>query len=479
MSDFIQRLESELLAAGRRTRADQQGGSGARGRGWPITRRVSRATPARRARRRTPIVGTALAWVAAVTAVAVAVVALIALGHKPTRIDHSAAPGSSEIVAKALDPSGGLPWGLRAVRSASGAVCLQVGRLMGGAVGVVGQAGAWADDHGFHPYPARAGVGPVPACAQADRNGNAFMNVSDVAAIANGSGDPVVDGNAHGAAARILRCPQSTSEGRPVVTPPPPCPDGGLRDLEYGLLGPDATSITYIGTDGREHTQPTTSPDGAYLIVRPHTTRECASTSSCLASFGPQLRSGVIIRVTYRGGRACDLPAPNPDGTVRPARCPLVGYQAPPHPHVTRAQLAAPVTVHVISARHYCNSTGANVPGCKAVRLTVAFTAHVATINGSSYYEATINMPRRNYIPGGATGCPGGTQTWQGNGRVGQRIVLRVDFGSHPKDCIGDAIHVTIAYVPDAGVGFGIGSERLWSPGRGAIIVGRASTSLP
>jgi hypothetical protein len=444
----------------------------------------------RRRRRRVPALGTVASGLSVVIAIGVAILVVTALRHQPVARDagHGAGSASARVIAAAADPGGGLPWGLRAVHTQRGQTCLQVGRLHGGTIGVLGQDGAWGNDHGFHPIPTNAGGfgGPLN-CVEPDRNGHAFINISDREAVANASGDAAVNGDAHGAAARVLLCSQSSSTGRPLPALSPPCSAGVLRELAYGLLGPDATSITYVGADGTRHTQPTSGPDGAYLIVRPQTT--CVELHAgrrfpCdLGSVGPLLQSGVITTVTYRDGRVCHLPAPGAGGAITQASCPLVGYVSPPFPHVAQAQVTAPVAVRALPAAHYCTSTGHNIPGCKQVTLSIAFTARIPVSNPNSYYEAVVDMPPRDYTPGGPTGCPGGEQgarATRSTVSAGQQVTLRVGFGSFVRDCIGDAIHVTVAYVPDSHLGLnGLGTERFPSPGRGAIVVGKASTLLP
>jgi hypothetical protein len=452
--------------------------------------RLASPQTSRRRRRRVPALGTVASGLSVVVAIGVAILVVTALRHQPAARDagHGAGSASGRVIATAPDPVGGLPWGLRAVQTQRGQTCLQVGRLHGGAIGVLGQDGAWGDDHGFHPIATNAGgFGSPLNCGEPDRNGHAFINISDREAVANASGDAAVNGDARGAAARVKLCPQSSSTGRALPSLSVPCPAGALRELAYGLLGPDATRITYVGADGARHTQPTTGPDGAYLIVRPPTT--CVELHAgrrfpCdLGSGGPLLQAGAVTAVTYRNGRVCHLPAPGAGGAIRQASCPLVGYVSPPFPHVTQAQVAAPVSLRVLPAKHYCTSTGHNIPGCKQVRLRIAFTARVAVSTANSYYEAVVNMPPRDYTPGAASGCPGGAQGVGPTGRTvraGQQFTFAVDFGSHVRDCIGDAINVTVAYVPDSHLGLnGLGTEQFPSPGRGAIVVGRASTVLP
>lgn len=377
--------------------------------------RLSTPGHGRPQRRRIPSVGTLATTLSVVIALIVTVGALTVLRHHSPRGRHAAASGSVRIVATAPDPPGGLAWGVREVRTRQGQVCLQVGRLKGAVIGVLGQDGAWANDQRFHPIPATSpGFGGNLGCGEPDRNGNAFINIADYGAIANASGDATTNGSAHGAAAQVKRCPRSSSTGRPEATLPPPCPAADLRDLHYGLLGPDATSITYFSAAPEEgrHTQ-RTGPDGAYLIVGAQTAPPCAQTRSggtrmCAggSTGGPLLQAGVITTVTYRSGRVCHLPTPSPSGIVKPASCPLVGYRSPPFIHVTPAQIATPVTARVLPAKHYCTSTGHNIPGSSQIVLDIAFTARVAVTNPNSYYEGIVDMPRRDYIPGGRTGCP-------------------------------------------------------------------------
>jgi hypothetical protein len=451
--------------------------------------RLSGATRGRRQRRWIPSIGTVVATFSVAIALTVAVMALTVLRHHRAGSNHAAVARSVKIVATAPDPHGGLPWGLREVHTRRGQTCLQVGRLKGGLIGVLGQDGAWANDHGFHAIaPSSSGLGGNLSCGEPDRNGNAFINISDSGAIANAYGDATIDGSAHGAAARVKRCPRSSSDGRGEATLPPPCPKADLRDLEYGLLGPDATSITYVGAHGRRYTQRTSGPDGAYLIVRPQAASPClvkrsGGTPMCgEGSIGPLLQAGIITAVTYRNGRVCHLPAPTPRRIVKPASCPLVGYQSPPFNHVTEAEVAAPISARALPAKHYCNGTGHNFAGCKQVVLTIAFTARVAVTSPNSYYEAIVDMPRRDYTPGGRTGCPGSGSALrtQDNLRAGQRVHWRDDEGSSPKDCAGNSIHITIAYVPNAYLGLnGMGSKPWPSPGRGSIVVGKTSLALP
>jgi len=278
------------------------------GRRRRVSSRLAWVVPVAGRRIRFGPIGLALA---AIVPIAIVVGALLLLGHAaqgPQTV--SGAPSvegarTATIVARAPDPHGGLAWGVREVRTSPGKACLQIGRLKGGIIGVLGQDGAYANDGRFHPI-ALEGV-PFGGlnCGLTDRNGHAFINISDNDAVASAAGDATTNGSAHGAPARVWLCLASSSTGRVEPTKGSPCPRGDMRDLSYGLLGPDAVSITYLNAGGRRVTEPTTGSDGAYLIVRAYSTPPCVLTTAIrkpqcdiAGSTGPLLRSGVITAVT-------------------------------------------------------------------------------------------------------------------------------------------------------------------------------------
>jgi hypothetical protein len=59
--------------------------------------------------------------------------------------------GSELLALRAPDPAGGLPWGLRIVRSTRSYLCVQIGRVQDGMLGELGIDGAFYDDGRFHP----------------------------------------------------------------------------------------------------------------------------------------------------------------------------------------------------------------------------------------------------------------------------------------------------------------------------------------
>jgi hypothetical protein len=394
----------------------------------------------------------------------------------PNTFQGAAISSTVRLVSETPDPRGGLPWGLREFQTTRGQTCLQVGRVQDGTIGVIGQDGAVGKRRPLHPISPNSYTGD--GCSETDRNGNAFDNVAVQGAIASadvqwGTG---LQGDGCG--------------GRNGGRPEPPCPKADLRDLDYGLLGPDAVSITYLASGGRLFTEPTNGTDGAYLIVGAGTTQSCSQQATegrdCVSgsgrTSGPALQSGVITAVTYRDGHVCQLPAAT-SGGVAQASCPPVRYAAPRVQHVTAAQVAAPVTVQKLPAKHYCTSGPLTLAPCKAgqtplkgeqgvLLINISFTERIAVTDGNSYYQFsdTYPSPGRRSCPGSGTSA-----TTLANARAGQRVLFQDQI---PIGCTG-VVHGTIAYVPASGAaGFGSGPSR--ASGRdGSITVGHFSFVMP
>jgi len=144
----------------------------------PTTRPVKRERRARRMPLLAAIVAGALLFAAA----AFAASQIIGVGtsvtasssqERPTKTTGVGVPVSglrrSAISAQLLpisvaDPGGGLPWGIRLVRTTRGLLCVQVGRLLDGRLGVLGQDGEFHNDGLFHELPA-AVLDPTPAAS--------------------------------------------------------------------------------------------------------------------------------------------------------------------------------------------------------------------------------------------------------------------------------------------------------------------------
>jgi hypothetical protein len=317
-------------------------------------------------------------------------------------------PGSVHLLAlRVADPAGGPPWGLRVAKTTRGLTCVQFGRVLRGRLGVIGRDGAYADDGAFHPFTANFLDGT--GCGTDDARGDAFVNEQF-----------------HGIPSSALIGDQRHTTGGCYTekTRRTACPPSELRDVYFGLLGPDAESITRTGSRGA--TTATAGTDGAYLIVLRHRTIPCSPfllvcdrSGDGSSTGGPELVPYEVIRaVNYRGGKRCELPTLaqlpgiratenaqfraalkarlpkiyriiyEPGGHLRtslraltPAQatafealrqpylrdtsvptCPPVGYVGKHPPPVSAAQLASKISAHTEPARAYCKKGEDTVP---------------------------------------------------------------------------------------------------------------------
>jgi len=250
------------------------------------------------------------------------------------------APGTVRLLPLSVpDPHGGLPWGMRVLSTTRGVGCLQVGRLLDGRLVALGQDGAFGNDGRAHELPLSTNVERLN-CSFVDARGRIFDNVTIKSQAASAA--PGVHCEPPGAYAASHRAAFST------------CPLADERNLYYGMLGPDATSLTY-SLDGNSHTVATVGGDGAYLIVTPGTTHRYSGAAGSHERAGLYTHDevpvyGPITAIHYRGGatchlvtaerwiygpRACDPALPEPYGYVRAA--------VP-----TPAELAAPIHAKLI-----------------------------------------------------------------------------------------------------------------------------------
>jgi hypothetical protein len=145
------------------------------------------------------------------------------------------------------DPGGGLPWGMRVVRTTRGLLCLQIGRLLDGRLGVLGQDGQFDDDGLFHELPATV-LDPDTCFAPT------------VWTIMSEDGLPAAGALQRPASSCIPPWLKAGASG------PRHCAADDERMIGFGVLGPHAVSVSYFA-DGRLHTVPTVGRLGAYLIV--------------------------------------------------------------------------------------------------------------------------------------------------------------------------------------------------------------------
>lgn len=406
-----------------------------------------------------------LVLVLATAAVALAAAGVFAPGSPvgpsvppvPTANDGAAIPGTVRLLSlRVPDPRGGPPWGLRIVQTTRGETCVQVGRLSYGTIGVLGQDGAFGNDHRFHPF--SASYLEPGWCAVTDARGHAFLNVGMSGFPASGL---VIGGPA-------ISCRLTNDRHVPGWRL---CPPQDLRDISFGLLGPDAVNVTHRDPSGHLITTPTVGSDGVYLVILPHRQNEEEGMATIGVDGG--LGTGAIQTVRYRDGHACQ-----PSETHA---CPLVGFAAPLAQRLTASQVAAPVTAHVVPAKSYCTAPGGNtitpcgphpprgfsrIGGAPGTLINVSFTARVAVTSSRSYYQLDVNYPKsRRCTVGGTTG-PTTTDI-----HAGQRITMQ-EFA--PNSCLG-TFHGDIRYAPRQGPS--VPTANPAGPGR-SLLVGRFAVTV-
>jgi hypothetical protein len=154
-----------------------------------------------------------------------------------------AAGGSRLLPLRVADPGGGLPWGMRVIHTTRGRICVQVGRVYRGQLGELGIDGAFDDDGRFH------------------------VLAPDIlgAFLGDGNRAGIVDCENPG---RTFAAYAVGFEANAATAPA----TGGLatrREISFGVLGPDALSITYSTATGKSERSLRVVPGvGAYLIVQ-------------------------------------------------------------------------------------------------------------------------------------------------------------------------------------------------------------------
>lgn len=268
--------------------------------------------------------------------------------------------GSWLLPLSAPDPEGGLPWGMRIVTTTRGEVCLQVGRLQDKQLGELGVDGAFHDDGRFHPLsaavlPGRSRVGLVPP---ADANTSCQLAGKAVAAHFTG-------------------LDRSAAE----VSVRSGIPRSGWRDVDYGLLGPQAVSVTYRA-GARHVTVPVIAGAGAYLIVRRMSPEERPGYAGAnIGTYGDLAPQGALSAITYRiEGKLCKRGPSVPPWVKRHLADECPSPRWPGRPSVT-PDLHRPL--HVRLDIHDGLITG----------MDVTFTAPLAVQDASHEYALRIPEP--------------------------------------------------------------------------------------
>ena len=282
---------------------------------------------------------------------------------------------------RVADPGGGPPWGLRTMTTSREQGCIQIGRVVDGRLGVLGQDGAFGNDGRFHELPPDVDLGRD--CTLVDGAGRPFIADSVQGLPASG---PLSACVVRRPTAEVLgRMPRALAR-RQAGTPL--CPHADMRIVYYGTLGPQAVSVTYKD-HGRLRTTSTSGPWGAYLVVvrpdRAHPARGYFMPASSPASG--------LVAIRYRDGHQCRIR--NPRRIAGAIACPRVGYVATSSPSVTPRDLTTAVTASFSLRPQRLKSPGGISDGPKTWVLHIAFTARAAA-GPRSFYFAIYRYPPCN-----------------------------------------------------------------------------------
>jgi hypothetical protein len=323
------------------------------------------------------------------------------------------------------DPGGGPPWGLRVFSTKEGEGCIQVGRLVDGKLGAIGEDDAFGDDGQFHAF-AESSAFAKRACTLLDGDNRLFLNatVGDMPAGAwVGYGGGCVPSTASHAE-------RFGENGKPRAL----CPQADERNLYYGLLGPHAKSITYK-LNGQIHTKATVGPEGAYLLVtRASPTQlfnfDAGGTQDVVPVDGP------ITELHYRDGATCHLTSRSWIGgkdACTPSLTVPVGWVAPKEPVPTAAQVVSPVHARLVYTRRGVQKLVVNTPkGSRTIRfhnpksryeVVIGFTSRVAVTNARRTYTTKWRTP------GMPPGAYGGGPLMPSSPGSGQTVTTRIGQG--------------------------------------------------
>jgi hypothetical protein len=315
--------------------------------------------------------------------------------------------GSRLLPIRVSDPAGGLPWGMRIIHTTRGLICVQVGRVYHGQLGLLGRDGAFGDDGRFHPLPPQDIAAPPNLAVTAG---------PENCASPGGTFSNFISGLPESGELILPRSGDAQFTARATE----------LRWISFGVLGDNARSITYR-RDGQTIIEAVQPYLGAYLIVQrgfkpgthePRGGTSSGASNSALGAFRPQ-PAGAVTTITYRlGGRLCQdssTPTANP--------CPAPAAGGPPETVSQRLHRV----IHV-------SLTKPPGPSSSAI---VTFTAPYTVTNAITGYQ--IAMP---------TACHHGTviDTIDHNVRAGERVRTRV-IDPFANAC-GKTLSIQVLYGP-------------------------------
>jgi hypothetical protein len=369
----------------------------------------------------------------------------------------------------APDPGGGPPWTMRVYDTSRGLGCAQVGRLIGGRIGVLGIDGAFHDDGRFHPLPTQASQAEGE-CVLLDARGHAFLGVATFDEPASG-----LPRECHllGSREASERCGRSDP-----------------RDVFYGLLGPDARSITYTA-EGLTRTIPTVGSEGAYLIVERGPAQlaklgvESGGIGALPAGGGSVSgRGGLhldlrqpIRRITYTRRRTCALTRHGFRNGHGHECLPPVGYVAQ-QIHIPSARAMA----SAVRVQPLLDQPTPGRPRSRQLELLVSFVAHAAVTSALSGYSVFVQEPDGGTCAGRNVGVGSGEPLAR-NVDAGERVQVAVPSLQSPTSmfpgCPGVA-HGTITYSVPSDELSSIASYGPFELGRTrTVVVGRFTYDNP
>lgn len=328
MMSILEQLERDLLEAANRRLAD---------RAHSVPGQEARAKRARVTK------GWRLSLIACGCVLASATIALAATGvilkGAPVRPEEqpnpevgqgAPLPGASRLLSlRAADPEGGLGWGMRVVRTTRGELCIQIGRVQDGQLGQLGIDGVFHDDGRFHAMSADVLPGSIRQGVNRGENDATATLSCALTGHAVAGEHRGVDRSAGGA------------NGRESVRP-----RSELRDIYFGLLGPQAVSVSY-GAGRTPVTVPVLEPLGAYLIVRPAEPHEQVGVGGeSIGSEGDLPAYPPLTAITYRfEGKLCERgPVVAPSGRAQISD-PCPGPHWPAVGHLPPRELHQPLNV--------------------------------------------------------------------------------------------------------------------------------------
>jgi hypothetical protein len=278
--------------------------------------------------------------------------------------------GTRLLSLRVPDPAGGPPWGMRLIFTTADRQdparnhktarwgCVQIGRVVDGRLGILGQDGAFHNDGLFHELPVQP-----EACGGLNHAGQliGLTGGASITASAYRGLEGCLTGSARhqeqmalpsierqlgvARAERDLHAIRAALEGlatyrkiAPKLNADANCLESDLRHVVYGVAGPDARSVTVTGEGHHQTISLTPQDDGAYLIVQPVSHMEQMHSALRVENLALQVQA-LHRTVHYENGRSCpEESTPSclaPLGSIRYGRAPHTtagGTHATPEP---------------------------------------------------------------------------------------------------------------------------------------------------